>query len=66
MQSLIPLFFIGLFIYLMFFRKGGVGCCGGHGNHEEDRQQKIDSDNPSYKTEGDVIDLEKDEYKIQR
>jgi hypothetical protein len=50
----------------MFFRKGGMGCCGGHGNHEEDRQQKIDSNNPSYKTEGNVIDLEKDEYKIQR
>ena len=66
MQSLIPLFFIGLFIYLMFFRKGGMGCCGGHINHEEDRQHKIDSKSPSYKTEGNVIDLEKDEHKIQR
>lgn len=66
MQSLIPLFFIGLFIYLIFFRKGGMGCCGGHGNQEENKQQKTDSDSPSNKTEGNVIDLEKDEYKIQR
>jgi hypothetical protein len=42
-----------------------MSCCGGHINHEEDRQQKIDSESPSYKTEANVIDLEKDEYKIQ-
>ena len=65
MQSLIPLFFIAFFVYLIFFRKGGMGCCGSHVNHEEDRQQKIDSESPSYKTEANVIDLEKDEYKIQ-
>ncbi len=65
MQSLIPLFFIAFLIYLIFFRKGGMGCCGSHANHKGDRQQKIDSESPSYKTEADVIDLEKDEYKIQ-
>jgi hypothetical protein len=39
MQNLIPLILIGFFIYLIFFRKGGMGgmggmgCCGGHGGH---------------------------------
>ena len=36
MQNLIPLIFIGFFIYLIFSRKGGMGgmgCCGGHGGH---------------------------------
>ena len=65
MQSLIPLFFIAFPVYLIFFRKGGMGCCAGHANHKGDRQQKIDSESPSYKTEANVIDLEKDEYKIQ-
>ncbi len=65
MQSLVPLFFIGLFVYLMFFRKGGMGCCGGHINQEKDRGHKINSKSPSDKTEGRVIDLDKNEYKIQ-
>ena len=66
MQSLVPLFFIGLFVYLMFFRKGGMGCCGGHVNHEKERQKSINSNNQFNKTEGKVIDLDKNEYKIQR
>jgi len=36
MQNLIPLIFVGFFIYLIFSRKGGMGgmgCCGGHGGH---------------------------------
>ncbi len=66
MQSLFPLIIIGVLIYLVFFRKGGMGCCGGHLNHEEEKGHKIDSKSPFYKTGGKVIDLDKDEYKIQR
>ena len=45
MQNLISLIFVGLFVYLMFSRKGGMGCCGGH-NHEninqtENKQEPI-------------------------
>ena len=35
MQDLFPLVVAALFVYLIFFRRGGMGmgCCGGHGDH---------------------------------
>ena len=39
MQNLILLILGAIFVYLLFFRKGGMGsgmgmgCCGGHGGH---------------------------------
>jgi hypothetical protein len=39
MQNLIILIVAAFFVYLLFFRKGGMGsgmgmgCCGGHGSH---------------------------------
>jgi hypothetical protein len=67
MQSLIPLIFIGLFAYLMFSRKGGgMGCCGGHGNHDSERHPDVQS--PPQKSihnrEQNVIDLREDEYTV--
>jgi hypothetical protein len=64
MQNLISLIFVGLFVYLMFSRKGGMGCCGGHGGHKSEQNQKANMGNSSHKDGGDVIDLRKDEYTI--
>lgn len=41
MQNLIILILAAFFVYLLFFRKGGMGsgmgmgCCGGHGGHDD-------------------------------
>ena len=67
MQNLLPLILIGLFIYLIFSRKGGMGCCRSHGSHEPKRDQNghlqsgdLSQDDHLEK----VIDLRKDEYTI--
>ncbi len=64
MQNIISLIFVGLFVYLMFFRKGGMGCCGGHGGHKAEQDQKVNMGKSSYGDGGDVVDLRKDEYTI--
>ncbi len=64
MQNLISLIFVGLFVYLMFSRKRGMGCCGGHGGHKSDQNQQENIDRSSHGDAGDVIDLNKDEYSI--
>ncbi len=65
MQNLLPLILIGFIIYRIFSRKGGMGCCGGHGSHELKRHQDVRSDdlNPENRTE-QVIDLRRDEYTV--
>ncbi len=64
MQNVISLIFVGLVVYLMFSRKGGMGCCGGHGDRQSDQNQKEKMDMPSHGDVGDIIDLNKDEYTI--
>lgn len=64
MQNVISLIIVGLVVYLMFFRKGGMGCCGGHGGHEPEQDQKVNMGKLSDGDGGDVIDLRKDEYTI--
>lgn len=64
MQNLISLIFVGLFVYLMFSRKGGMGCCGGHGGHKSEQNQNVNVDRSSHGDGGDVIDLHKDDYTI--
>jgi hypothetical protein len=64
MQNLLPLILIGIFVYLIFTRKGGMGCCGSHGSNEPKRHQDEHShpgDLPQDRMEK-VIDLRKDEY----
>ncbi len=64
MQNLLPLIFIGLLVYLIFSRKGGMGCCGGHESHEPKRHQDGHSgDLPQDRMEK-VIDLRMDEYTV--
>ena len=64
MQNLISLIFVGLFAYLIFSRKGSMGCCGGHGGHKPDQNQKENMGRSSHGDTGNVIDLRKDEYTI--
>ena len=64
MQNVISLIFIGLVVYLMFSRKGGMGCCGGHGNRQSSQNQNEKMDIPSHRDAGEVIDLQEDEYSI--
>lgn len=64
MQNVTALIIVGLVVYMMFFRKGGMGCCGGHGGHEPEQDQKINMGESSDGDGGDVIDLRKDEYTI--
>ena len=65
MQNILPLIFIGFFIYLIFSRKGGgIGCCGGHGSSEHRPQQDSNSGDRSQGHMEKVIDLRKDEYTV--
>jgi hypothetical protein len=64
MQNLIPVILIALFVYLIFFRKGGMGCCGGHSTHETQRHQDEHSEKSSYERVENVIDLREDEYTV--
>ncbi len=69
MQNLLPLILIGFFMYLIFFRKGGMGCCGGHSSHEPKRHRDghLSSDDffrDEHTHTGEVIDLRKDEYTV--
>ena len=65
MQDLFPLFIGAIFVYFLFFRKGGMGmgCCG-HGGHgyEPDKDRHL-STFPGGKKE-DVIDLRGDQYTV--
>jgi hypothetical protein len=63
MQTIIPLIIVGLFVYLMFSRKGGMGCCGGHSANDSKRHQdKHPGTHPG--ESGNVIDLKEEDYTI--
>ena len=67
MQNLLPLILIGFIVYLIFSRKGGMGCCGSHDSHEPKRHQDGHSHSGDLSRDahmGKVIDLNKDEYTI--
>ena len=66
MRSLIPFFFIALFVYLIFFRKGGMGCCGGHMEPESRRNDNMNRDleKSIHNSHERVIDLREDEYTV--
>ena len=64
MQNVISLIFVGLVVYLMFSRKGGMGCCGGHRDRQANQIHKEKRDIPSSRDAGEVIDLQEDEYSI--
>jgi hypothetical protein len=64
MQSLIPIILIALFGYLIIFRKGGMGCCGGHGKHEAQQNQDEHLHKPFHDRAENVIELREDEYSV--
>jgi hypothetical protein len=72
MQDLFPLFLSAIFVYLLFFRKGGMGmgCCGGHGGHGDHSGHGHEPDKGRHFNElpgdrkEDVIELRKDQYTV--
>jgi hypothetical protein len=75
MDNLLVFIIMGLIVYLIFFRKGGMGsmggmgCCGGHAGHGDHPQDHERSDEPSGKgppqaPPKEVIDLRKDQYAV--
>jgi hypothetical protein len=64
MQNLIPIILVVFFAYLIFARKGGMGCCGGHGAHDSKRIKNEQSGKSPNSRMEDVIDLHKDDYTV--
>jgi hypothetical protein len=64
MQNLISLIFIAFIVYLIFFRKGGMGCCGGHSTHETQRHKDEHPQKPFHDRVENVIELRENEYTI--
>jgi hypothetical protein len=65
-MQIIPLIIVGLFVYLMFFRRGrgGMGCCGGHIGHDSKGPQDKHTGTPPGDTMGSVIDLKEEDYTV--
>ena len=57
---------IGVVVYLLFFRRGGMGmggCCGGHDTHGHDHNHDSQDKPVSAEPHTDeIIDLRKDQY----
>ena len=67
MERIIPLVIIGVFFYLLLFRRGGMGglgCCGSHGSHDSHPNHDAPSDKPSQIRQDDVIDLQEGDYTV--
>lgn len=66
MQTIIPLIIAGLFVYLMFFRKGsgGMGCCGGHLGHDSGEPQNKENGHTPGEPLVSVIDLKEEDYTV--
>jgi hypothetical protein len=78
MDNLFVFIIMGFFLYLIFFRRGGMGgmgCCGGHGGHDDHTGHgdhgggHTTDDGPSGKSlnhehQEEVIELGKDQYSV--
>ena len=62
MDNLFPLIMTGLFIYLAFFRRGGMGCCGGRSDRDTKDFSAGEGSDPESRE--DVITLREDQYTI--
>ena len=67
MSNLLTLLFIGGILYFMF-RKGGMGYCGGHGDHSDHyspdaKNRHIDHSAP-HKKSSQIINLNKADYSV--
>ena len=69
MNNLLTLLFIGGIVYFMF-RKGGMGCCGGHGDHNHHdsaaaKNKNMPVDHSALeKEQSPIIDLNESEYTV--
>ncbi len=58
------LLIIGIVMYFLFSRGGGVGCCGGHGSRGDRRRRpQQPKDFPQGGQSGEIIDLKPEDYK---
>ena len=58
---------IGLVIYFIFSRKGGMlGCCGGHDHNSSGHDNHADHrSHHSPESHEDIIDLNKEDYQVR-
>ncbi|MBI5552487.1 MAG: hypothetical protein HY911_13350 [Desulfobacterales bacterium] len=67
MNGLLIWIVLGVVMYMLFWRKGGMGCCGGHHDHIPGGPTHDDAttrNNPSVQPEDNIIDLKKEDYKV--
>lgn len=69
MNGLITILLIGLVVYMLFSKKGGMGCCGGHHDHAPGGQGRQDDKGPdrantALGADDRVFDLKKEDYKV--
>ena len=66
MQNIIPLILGAFVVYLLFFRKGGMGmgCCGSHSAHGGEPDKDRHFNELSEDGNEDVIDLREDQYTV--
>jgi hypothetical protein len=57
---------IGLVIYFIFSRRGGMmGCCGGHNHNSPEHGNHAGHQNGHWKkSQEDIIDLKKEDYRV--
>lgn len=60
---------LGVVVYMLVSRKGGIGmgCCGGHHDHHPNEANHGDSeDHPSSSSKSDIniIDVKKEDYRV--
>ncbi len=69
MSGLLIWILLGVVVYMLFSRKGGMGmgCCGGHHDHESTGPPDADTSShkrQSSELEDNIIDLKKEDYKV--
>lgn len=66
MNTFILWLLVGLGLTLIFSRKGGMGCCGGHNDHgsQGKTSHSGSKDRPSFDMKSPVIDLSENDYSV--
>lgn len=67
MGGILTWLIIGLVLYLLLSKRGGMmGCCGGHNHHSQQHPgQSYSRFGPSREFQGEIIDLKKEDYSVQ-
>jgi hypothetical protein len=65
--GIFPWLLVGLLLYFMLSRKGGMmGCCNGHDHNSSGHNNHTDhNSNHSSESHEDIIDLSKDDYRVR-